>query len=87
MIKREIRTNESQETESYLEPPPPSLIKGIGFGPSKNCVTLGGTKFFARKGGEDKPEKGGGGGWCRNGGLTLFYYFTVQSHLLCIGGK
>ena len=41
-------------------PPPPSLIKGIGFGPSKNCVTLGGTKFFARKGGEDKPEKGGG---------------------------
>ena len=27
---------------------------------------------------EDKPQKGG---------LPLFYYFTVQSHLLCVGGK
>ena len=41
-------------------------------------------EFLARKG--DKPEKGvvdvemGGG-------LPLFYYFTVQSHLLCVWGK
>ena len=25
--------------------------------------------------------------WCRNGGLPLFYYFTVQSYLLCVGRK
>ena len=40
----------------------------------------------------NKPVKRGGGGgrsWCRNGGggLSLFYYFTVQSYLLCVRGK
>ena len=57
-------------------PPLPPFIKGGRVGPSENCVTRGGggTKLFAR---------GGGGGWCKNGGLSLFYYFTVQSHLLC----
>ena len=30
---------------------------------------------------EDKPVKGGGEG------LPLFYYFTVQSYLLCVGGE
>ena len=29
---------------------------------------------------DDKPEKGGGG-------VPLFYYFKVQSHLLCVWGK
>ena len=33
----------------------------------------------------DKPVKEGGS--CRNEGLLLFYYFTVQSYLLCVRGK
>ena len=40
-----------------------------------------GLKFFARKG--DKPEKEGGVD-VEMGGLSLFYYFTVQSQLLCL---
>ena len=37
----------------------------------------------------DNPEKGEGvdvemGG---GGGLPIFYYFTVQSHFLCVWGK
>ena len=37
----------------------------------------------------DKPEKGGGGVdvEMEGGGLALFYYFTVQSHLLCMCGE
>ena len=64
-------------------PPPPIIIKGGGMWPSENWVTRGGvTKFFAGKGETAEKE-----GWCRNGGLPLFYYFTVKSHLLCVGGK
>ena len=59
---------------------PPSLK---GDGPSKNLITWGGTNNFARKG--NNPENGGS--WCRNGGLSLFYYFNVQLHLLCVAGK
>ena len=32
----------------------------------------------------DNPEKGGGG-CCRKRGVAIFYYFTVQLHLLCLG--
>ena len=43
-----------------------------------------GTKFFATK--REKPGKGGlVEKW--GGELPLFYYFTVQSHLMCVGGK
>ena len=34
--------------------------------------------------GDKKLGVGGGG---RNGGLPLFYYFTVQLHLLFVGEK
>ena len=33
---------------------------------------------------EDKPEKGGGGVNVEMGGCYFFYYFTVQSQLLCV---
>ena len=42
---------------------------------------LGGYQKFLKR--WDIPEKGG---WCRNGGLPLFDYFTVQLHLLCACG-
>ena len=65
---------------------PSPLLRGGGggVGPSKNWVTAGGEggNFLLERG--DKPEKGV---WCRNGGLPLFYYFTVQSHLLCVREK
>ena len=46
-----------------------------------------GSKFFVRKRGIDVKrgldvEMGGGGG-----GLPHFYFFTVQSHLLCMWEK
>ena len=51
-------------------------------------VTRGVQKFLLER--RNRPEKGGGvdvemgnGG----GGVTLFYYFAVQSHLLCVGGN
>ena len=65
---------------TIVDPPPPPLIKGGGLGPSKNWVTWGLPKIFLERG--DNPEKKGD--WCRNGGLPLFYYFTVQFHLLCV---
>ena len=41
---------------------------------------MGSTRLFARKG--DKSEKGGVD--VEMEGLPLSYYFTVQSHLLCV---
>ena len=41
-----------------------------------------GWNFLLERG--DKPEKGGGGVDVEMGGLSLFYYFTVQSQLLCV---
>ena len=59
------------------------LLKG-GRTFQKLSHLVGGIKFFARKG--DKPEKGAdaemGGGSCH-----IFYYFTVQSYLLCVWEK
>ena len=49
--------------------------------PSKNWVIWEGTKNLTRKGGGGNSEKKRG--WYRNGGLPVFYYFTVQLHLLC----
>ena len=47
-------------------------------------------KILLERGGGN-PEGGGrggwGGGWYRKGELPLFYYFTVQLHLLCVKGK
>lgn len=65
----------------------PQPIKG-GIGSSKNQVTC------AWRGGVPdlllerwvKPEKAVGGGWLM-GGLELFYYFTVQSHVLYVWEK
>ena len=62
------------------------LIKG-GVGTSENCVTwMGGGEvrnFLLERG--DKPVKEGGVdveiGGCH------FLFFTVQSYLLCVGGK
>ena len=71
-----------------MEAPSP-LLKGQGCGwegPSNNWVTWGVWNILLKRG--DKPDKGG---WCRNGrgggGVPLFYYFTVQSHLLCVCGE
>ena len=41
-------------------------------------------KILLERGGGN-PERGGGG--YRKGKLPLFYYFTVQLHLLCAEGK
>ena len=62
--------------------PPHLLYKRGGVGPSEKWVTWGVRNFLLERG--DKPVKGG---WCRNGGLPLFYDFTVQSYLLCLGGE
>ena len=66
-----------------LPPTPPTpLLKGGGQDLPKIESLRGGTKFFARNG--DKPEKVG---LMQKWGSCLFYYFTVQSHLLCVWGK
>ena len=58
-------------------PHTPPLLKGVWDLPKIESLGGGGINLFARK-----------WGWYRNGGgLPLFYYFTVQSHLLCLGGK
>ena len=55
---------------------------GGGVGPSKiESLGEGIRNFLLEKG--DKPVKGGKG----EGGLPLFYYFTVQSYLLFVRGK
>ena len=49
---------------------------------------VGVRNFLLERG--DKRERGGGAGAgdsYRDRGLTLLYYFTVQSHLLCVGGE
>ena len=46
---------------------------------------LAGVQFFLLERG-DKPLEVGGG-HVEMGGLPLFYYFTVQSYLLCVRGK
>ena len=67
-----------------LPPTPPTpLLKGGGVGPSKNRVAKGWYKNFCQKQG-DKPEKVG---LMQKWGSCLFYYFTNQSHLLCVWGK
>ena len=48
---------------------PSPLIKGGGGMTFQKLCHLGGSKYFARKGG-DEPEKRGG--WCGNKGLPLF---------------
>ena len=54
---------------------------GGGVELSKNWVTWGiYTKNFAGMG-ETTLKRDG---WCRKGRLPLFYYFTVQLHLLCV---
>ena len=65
--------------------PTPSLLKEGGKIFQKSRVTwVGIPKILLER--EDNPEKGGGliKKW---GGLPLFYYFTVQLHLLCVGEK
>ena len=52
----------------------PPLLNGWGRFFKKLSHLAGGTKNFARR---HDPEKGG---------LPLFYYFTVQLHLLCVWG-
>ena len=59
---------------------------GLGVAPSltfQKLCHLGGVQNFLleRRG---KTEKGS---WCRNGRMPLFYYFTVQSQLLCVWMK
>ena len=61
-------------------PPPPLLNKGVG--PSKNWVTWVVPKILLERG--NNPEKRGEGVDVETGGLPLFYYFTVQFHLLCV---
>ena len=56
----------------------PLIKRGRALGPSKNRVTWGGTKNFAKK--EDKPEKGE---FIQKWGSCS--YFTVQFQLLCCG--
>ena len=57
---------------------------GAGLGPSKNWVIWGRPKILLETGGN--LEKGGVD--IQMGGrLPLFYYFTVQLHLLCVWGK
>ena len=60
---------------------------GGGVGPSKNWVTWEVPKSLLERGITLKR----GRGWCRNWResreLPLFYYFTVQLHLLCVGEK
>ena len=46
----------------------------------------GGVQNFLLERG-DKPKNGGGGVDIEIGGLQLFYYFTIQSHLPCVRGK
>ena len=71
-----------------MEPP---FIKGGGGGKTFQILShlLGGgvRNFFLESG--DKPEKGGGGVDVEMGGLllSLLLYSSVQSHLLCVGGK
>ena len=64
-------------------PPPPTLLKRAwNFQKLSHLWWVG----YQRKGGLNLKK-----GWCRNGfdekGLPLFYYFTFQSHLLCVGEK
>ena len=66
--------------------PPSSLMKGVGVGPSENWVTCGGggggwgQNVLLERG--NKPVKGAVD--VEMGGLPIFYYFTVQSYLLCV---
>ena len=58
------------------------FIKGVGVQPSKNWVTLGGgVQIFLQERGDKHEEGRLMQKW------HLFYYFTVQSHLLCVQVK
>ena len=66
----------------------PGMVHQVGYGLPK-LIHLGGgggggggTKNFARKRGETLKREVD----LEMGGLPLFYYFTAQSHLLCMGG-
>ena len=63
-------------------PPPHPLLKGDYNLPKIESLGGGGVRNFLLERG-DKPVKGD---WCRNGRLSLFYYFTVQSYLPCVRG-
>ena len=67
---------------SKLEPP---LIKG-GHRTSEKLSHLGGVQHFLLER-MDKPEKKRGGIDIEMGVATFFYYFKVQSHLLCVWEK
>ena len=68
--------------------PKPLIKGGKGLGPSKNWVIWGRggvPKILLERG--DNSEQEGVDVEMGGGGLSLFYYFTVQSHLLCVWGK
>ena len=68
---------------SYIVGPPTPLLNGGQDLPK--IESLGEVyKIFCQKGGINL--KRGGDAEMGGGGLPL-YYFTVQSHLLCVGGK
>ena len=68
----------------YVYSNTPEAILSVNFGlfdivgtPRGNHLGGGGVQNVLLERG-DKPKKGG---------LPLFYYFTVQSHFLCVWGK
>ena len=70
------------EWSSYIVGPPTPLLNGGQDLPK--IESLGEVyKIFCQKGGINL--KRGGDAEMGGGGLPLFYYFTVQSHLLCVG--
>ena len=61
----------------------PGMVHQVGYGlPKLIHLAGGGTKNFAKKRGETLKREVD----LEMGGLPLFYYFTAQSHLLCMGG-
>ena len=69
--------------ESQLEPPPP-LLKGGGYDLPKIESLMRVQNVLLERG---INLKRGGGVGVEMQGLPLFYYFTVQSNLLCVRGK
>ena len=65
-------------------PPSPPLLKGGGWLDLPKIESLPGVpKILLERG--DNPEKRGVS--VEMGCMPLFYYFTVQLHLLCVGVK
>ena len=63
--------------------PPPSLKEGEDL-PKIESLGGGGVQNFLLERGH-KPEKGAGVVDVEIRGVPIFYYFTVQSYLLCVG--